>query len=78
MCKKLDSKKFQTCSTTMRPQKSALADGAPRVVPAKVYAMTGSKIELIYCVMVVATAVLAGVVKCTTPSSCIHCNFMDP
>ncbi len=40
--------------------------------------MTYSKIELIYCVMVVATAVLAGVVKCTAPSNCINCSFLDP
>lgn len=40
--------------------------------------MTDSKIELIYCVMVVATAVLAGVVKCTFPGNRINCNFMDP
>jgi hypothetical protein len=40
--------------------------------------MTNSKIELIYCVMVVATAVLTGVVKCTAPNNCINCSFMDP
>lgn len=40
--------------------------------------MTNSKIELIYCVMVVATAVLAGVVKCTAPNNCINYSFMDP
>ncbi len=40
--------------------------------------MMNSKIELIYCVMVVATAVLAGVVKCTAPSNCLNCSFMDP
>lgn len=43
--------------------------------------MTKSKIELIYCVMVVATAVLAGVVKCTPPNNCINCincSFLDP
>ena len=41
--------------------------------------MTGSKIELIYCVMVVATAVLAGGGgKCPASSNCINCSFMDP
>lgn len=40
--------------------------------------MTNSKIELIYCVMVVATAVLAGVVKRTVSGNCIDRNFMDP
>ncbi|WP_313470506.1 MULTISPECIES: hypothetical protein [Stenotrophomonas] len=38
-----------------------------------------SKIELIYCVMVVATAVLAGIVKCTSATTCINCgDFLDP
>lgn len=40
--------------------------------------MSNSNVELIYCVMVVATAVLAGVVKCTAPTSCINFSIMDP
>ncbi|MGA6150198.1 MULTISPECIES: hypothetical protein [unclassified Stenotrophomonas] len=41
--------------------------------------MMKSKVELIYCVMVVATAVLAGVVKCTTSAGCSRCGGMvDP
>lgn len=40
--------------------------------------MMKSKIELIYCVMVVATAVLAGIVKCTATASCSRCgDFLD-
>jgi hypothetical protein len=38
-----------------------------------------SKVELIYCVMVVATAVLAGVMKCTASAACSRCGGMvDP
>lgn len=38
-----------------------------------------NKVELIYCVMVVATAVLAGVMKCTTSAGCSRCGGMvDP
>ncbi|MFN6507445.1 hypothetical protein [Xanthomonas translucens] len=33
-----------------------------------------SKVELIYCVMVVATAVLAGVMKCTASAACSRCG----
>jgi len=38
-----------------------------------------SKVELIYCVMVVATAVLAGVMKCTASAACSRCaSTVDP
>ncbi len=38
-----------------------------------------SKVELIYCVMVVATAVLAGIIKCTASVACSRCGGMaDP
>lgn len=38
-----------------------------------------NKVELIYCVMVVATAVLAGVMKCTASAACSRCSGMvDP
>jgi hypothetical protein len=41
--------------------------------------MMKGKIELIYCIMVVATAVLAGIVKCTATASCTNCgDFIDP
>ena len=41
--------------------------------------MMKSKVELIYCVMVVATAVLAGVMKCTASAACSRCDGMvDP
>lgn len=33
-----------------------------------------SNVELIYCVMVVATAVLAGVMKCTASGVCSRCG----
>jgi hypothetical protein len=33
-----------------------------------------SKVELIYCVMIVATAVLAGVMKCTASAACSRCG----
>lgn len=38
-----------------------------------------SRVELIYCVMVVATAVLAGIIKSTTNAVCSRCSGMvDP
>ncbi|WP_276533333.1 hypothetical protein [Pseudoxanthomonas mexicana] len=38
-----------------------------------------NKVELIYCIMVVATAVLAGIVKCTAAATCGSCSdFLDP
>lgn len=38
-----------------------------------------SKAELIYCVMMVATAVLAGIIKCTASAACSRCsNLVDP
>ncbi|WP_313401405.1 hypothetical protein [Stenotrophomonas sp.] len=41
--------------------------------------MMNSKVELIYCVMAVATAVLAGVMKCTASAACSRCSGMvDP
>lgn len=41
--------------------------------------MMKSKVELIYCVMVVATAVLAGVMKCTASATCSRCSdLVDP
>ena len=38
--------------------------------------MMKSKVELIYCVMVVATAVMAGVMKCTASAACSRCDGM--
>ena len=36
-------------------------------------------IELIYCIMVVATAIPVGIVKCTATASCTNCgDFIDP
>lgn len=41
--------------------------------------MMKNKVELIYCIMVVATAVLAGIVKCTATAACSNCgDFFDP
>ena len=38
-----------------------------------------NKVELVYCVMVVATAVLAGVLKCTASAACSRCgDVVDP
>ncbi|WP_283159737.1 hypothetical protein [Xanthomonas axonopodis] len=40
--------------------------------------MMKSKVELIYCIMVVATAVMAGIVKCTVAATCPNCSdFFD-
>ncbi|SYZ51421.1 hypothetical protein CPBF426_10350 [Xanthomonas arboricola pv. juglandis] len=40
--------------------------------------MAKSKVELIYCIMVVATAVMAGIVKCTVAVTCPNCSdFFD-
>ncbi|MFA0925183.1 hypothetical protein [Xanthomonas fragariae] len=36
--------------------------------------MMKSKVELIYCIMVVATAVMAGIVKCTVAATCPNCS----
>lgn len=41
--------------------------------------MMKNKIELIYCIMVVATAVMAGIVKRTAATTCGNCgDFLDP
>ena len=41
--------------------------------------MMKNKVELVYCIMVVATAVLAGFVKCTATATCGSCgDFLDP
>lgn len=41
--------------------------------------MVKSKVELIYCIMVVATAVLSGIVKCTASAACGSCgDFVEP
>lgn len=38
-----------------------------------------NKVELIYCVMVVATALLAGVMTCTASAACSRCaGMVDP
>lgn len=38
-----------------------------------------NKVELIYCVMVAETAVLAGVMKCTASAACSRCSdLLDP
>lgn len=40
--------------------------------------MMKNRIELIYCILAVATAVMAGIVKCTTASTCGSCgDFLD-
>lgn len=42
------------------------------------HVMMKSKVELIYCIMVVATAVMAGIVKCTVAAICPNCSdFFD-
>ncbi|WP_423162440.1 hypothetical protein [Stenotrophomonas maltophilia] len=54
-------------------------DAAPVAFLHEASRMMKSKVELIYCVMVVATAVLAGVMKCTTSAGCSRCGGMvDP
>jgi hypothetical protein len=41
--------------------------------------MMKNKVELVYCIMVVATAVMAGIVKCTAAATCSSCSdFLDP
>jgi hypothetical protein len=41
--------------------------------------MMKNKVELIYCIMVVATAVMAGIVKCTAAATCGNCgDFLEP
>ncbi|WP_423175109.1 hypothetical protein [Stenotrophomonas maltophilia] len=36
--------------------------------------MMKGRIELFYCVMVVATAVMAGIVKCAVETTCTGCG----
>ena len=41
--------------------------------------MMKNKVELVYCIMVVATAVMAGIVKCTAAATCgTWGDFLDP
>ena len=64
----------------MRPVAIGLASGTPqRSVYKGMSVIMKNKIELIYCIMVVTTAVLAGIVKCTAIASCTNCgDFIDP
>lgn len=44
----------------------------------RMHVMMKSKVELIYYIMVVATAVMAGIVKCTVAATCPNCSdFFD-
>ena len=46
--------------------------------PQRMSVMMKNKVELIYCILAVATAVMAGIVKCTTASTCGSCgDFLD-
>lgn len=46
--------------------------------PQRMSVMMKNKVELIYCILAVATAVMARIVKCTTASTCGSCgDFLD-
>jgi hypothetical protein len=63
----------------MKPGGSGFAHDAAPVASLQEAIRMKNKVELIYCVMVVATAVLAGVMKCTASVACSRCGGMvDP
>jgi len=63
----------------MKPGGSGFAHDAAQVASLQEAIKMRSKVELIYCVMVVATAVLAGVIKCTASVACSRCaGMVDP
>lgn len=63
----------------MKPVIAGFAHDAALVASLQESMKMMSKVELIYCVMVVATAVLAGVMKCTASAACSRCGGMvDP
>lgn len=72
--------KYETHTTRMNLVVISFASGAPRCSAlSEESVVMRSKVELIYCVMVVATAVLAGIVKCTVAAACRSCSdFVDP
>ena len=46
--------------------------------PQRMSVMMKNKVELIYCILAVATAVMAGIVKCTAATTCGSCgDFFD-
>lgn len=74
-----DPKENQTHITIMEPDGAGFAHDAALVASLQRSMRMKSKVELIYCVMVVATAVLAGVMKCTASAACSRCvDMVDP
>lgn len=77
MCR--ERKELQTHTTSLKLVGSGFAHDAAPVASLQERMRMKSKVELIYCVMVVATAVLAGVMKCTASAACNRCGGMvDP
>lgn len=73
------TKTFQTHITPLELAGAGFAYDAARVASLQEPTRMKSKVELIYCVLVVATAVLAGVMKCTASAACSSCRGMvDP
>ena len=73
------TKKSQTHITPLKRGGAGFAYDAARVASLQESMRMKSKVELIYCVMVVAVAVLAGIVKCTASAACSRCGDMvDP
>lgn len=74
------SRFFQTHIVFLKPDDAGFAHDAALVASLQEsMRMMKSKVELIYCVMVVATAVLAGVMKCTASAACSRCaGMVDP
>ena len=60
----------------MKSGGSGFAHDAAQVASLQGVSCMKSKVELIYCVMVVATAVMAGVMKCTASAACSRCDGM--
>ncbi|MBA0302140.1 hypothetical protein D7Y36_04545 [Stenotrophomonas maltophilia] len=58
----------------MKLESSGFARGAARVAFLQEQVAMKSKVELIYCVMAVATAVMAGIMKCTERAVCSRCD----
>lgn len=71
---------FQTHTTLLKLDGTGFAHDAALVASLQEsMKMMKGKVEVIYCVMVVATAVLAGVMKCTVSATCGKCgDLIDP
>ncbi len=72
MSRKL-SRFFQTLIVVLKLDGTGFTHDAALVASLQESMKMKGKVELIYCVMVVATAVLASVMKCTASAACSRC-----